>query len=264
MGRKVPIWGKDNIKGKSYIKKYAIIDEEFYDIVNKYRWTCSRNGVVISKKITNNKCKIVRLIDLICGGKALYKDYKNTLDCRMSNILHGKRIVGKEIYGYEGLYSVTRDGKIWSIINHKFLSSDDTNYKYFDLCKNGTKSRVSGHRMVAMTYIPNPNNLPQVHHKDSNRYNNNVENLEWITIQDNIHHSYKFMSQVRNFKKCVLVINGKYNKIFKSAISCSKYCHEKFNLSTTGMQKYKSSRDGKYKIFPISKLRFNAIKKLVV
>jgi hypothetical protein len=47
------------------------------------------------------------------------------------------------------------------------------------------------HRLVALHFIPNPDNLPCINHKDGNRYNNTVSNLEWCTQQDNVKHAYK-------------------------------------------------------------------------
>lgn len=58
-------------------------------------------------------------------------------------------------------------------------------YLYVSL---GRNCRTSVHRLVATTYLPNPDNLPQVNHKDGNHQNNNVVNLEWVTHKSNIQH----------------------------------------------------------------------------
>ena len=52
-------------------------------------------------------------------------------------------------------------------------------YLYVVLHKNGVSKTMKIHRLVSITFIPNPNNLPQINHKDENKLNNNVENLEW-------------------------------------------------------------------------------------
>ena len=56
--------------------------------------------------------------------------------------------------------------------------------------KSGKRKREYIHRLVALAFIPNPLGLPQVNHKDLNRVNNNVDNLEWCSVSENIKHSY--------------------------------------------------------------------------
>ena len=53
------------------------------------------------------------------------------------------------------------------------------------------KKRVLVHRIIAITFIPNPDNLPQINHKDGNKINNNIDNLEWCTRSYNLVHAYK-------------------------------------------------------------------------
>jgi len=59
-----------------------------------------------------------------------------------------------------------------------------------DLYKNSERTRFQVHRLVAHCYIPNPDNLPEINHKDGNPLNNCIENLEWVTRAQNIQHSY--------------------------------------------------------------------------
>lgn len=87
----------------------------------------------------------------------------------------------KDIPNYEGLYAITEDGNVWSYRNNRFIKSflRKNGYMQVLLVKDGTKKSWKVHRLVALTYIPNPNNYPEVNHKDENRINNCVDNLEW-------------------------------------------------------------------------------------
>jgi hypothetical protein len=102
----------------------------------------------------------------------------------------------KDIVGYEGLYAVTEDGMVWAYPNKlhkgKFLKSSlKKGYPFVCLCKKGSKTvQKTIHRLVAETYIPNPNSFTQVNHIDSNKENNNVANLEWCTPSQNKQHSW--------------------------------------------------------------------------
>lgn len=62
-------------------------------------------------------------------------------------------------------------------------------YPHAKLCVNGQRFQVYVHRLVAESFIPNPNNYPEINHIDSVRDNNNVNNLEWVTHKQNMHHA---------------------------------------------------------------------------
>lgn len=97
----------------------------------------------------------------------------------------------KDIKGFEGLYSVTSCGRIWSHVKNIFLSPgiDMDGYYTVVLYKDGKKYTKRIHRLVAEAYLPNPDNLPQVNHIDENKEHNNVQNLEWCDCQYNIDYS---------------------------------------------------------------------------
>lgn len=92
------------------------------------------------------------------------------------------------VKGYEGRYSVTRCGKVWSHISSKFLKPrhDNRGYLIVDL-----KPNKKVHRLVAEAYLPNPHNHPVVHHKDEIKYHNEYTNLEWCTHKHNTKDYYK-------------------------------------------------------------------------
>lgn len=88
-------------------------------------------------------------------------------------------------------YYVTEDGNIWSDFHKKFLNKRKEKNGYLTVClyKRGKGNyRYLVHRMVAECYIPNPNNLPEVNHKDLNKENCAAYNLEWCTHSENIKH----------------------------------------------------------------------------
>ena len=114
--------------------------------------------------------------------------------------------IWKDIQGYEGLYQVSNLGRVKRnyrenidskgrkrIFNESIIKPniDKGGYFYVNLYKNGKKEIQKNHRLVCNTFIANPENKPQVNHIDGNKENNNVNNLEWVTIQENIQHAYK-------------------------------------------------------------------------
>lgn len=96
----------------------------------------------------------------------------------------------KAIKGFEGLYGITEDGKVWSFYTNKFIKSSllNTGYPMVTLWDGKKSHGRTLHRLVAEAYIPNPDEKPHVNHKDSNRLNPHVDNLEWCTRSENMRH----------------------------------------------------------------------------
>ena len=96
----------------------------------------------------------------------------------------------KEIKGYEGFYSVTDDGRVYSHRSEKFLSPGSTTNGYLMvmLSINGESATKRVHRLVAEAFVDNPHDKPEVNHLDSNRKNNKASNLEWVTRRENLQH----------------------------------------------------------------------------
>lgn len=88
--------------------------------------------------------------------------------------------IWKDIIGYKGLYKVSSHGRICN--NKKIIKPwTQHGYKIVGLWKNKKCKKYRVHRLVAMAFIPNPNNYPQINHKDEDKSNNCVCNLEWCT-----------------------------------------------------------------------------------
>jgi hypothetical protein len=114
--------------------------------------------------------------------------------------------IWKDIQGYEGLYEVSNFGNINSLdryvmgkggnlifqkgIKKKNQPHKEGYWRIF-LSKNGIAKSYLVHRLVAIAFIPNPESKLQVNHKDLNRANTHVDNLEWVTNQENAIHGYK-------------------------------------------------------------------------
>lgn len=96
-------------------------------------------------------------------------------------------IIWKPVVGYEGVYEVSNTGLIRRVLQYNFnyprvLKPIDTHgYYKVTLSKNNIKQQRTIHRIVAEAFLPNPDNLEMVNHKDENGHNNNVNNLEWCT-----------------------------------------------------------------------------------
>ena len=97
--------------------------------------------------------------------------------------------VWDHIPGYKYEYGVSTYGRLMDLSNGNYLNTKNGN-GYIRPALNGVKKY--GHRVVAEVFIPNPDNKPCVNHKDSNRSNNHVDNLEWCTRKENQQHGVDF------------------------------------------------------------------------
>jgi hypothetical protein len=103
-----------------------------------------------------------------------------------------KQIQMKSIPGWEDLYSITEKGEVYSHKRNKFLKSRESmdGYKRVALYREGLRREYRVARLVATTFLGKPNEGQQVNHKDYNRSNDFLENLEWVDPIDNINHSF--------------------------------------------------------------------------
>lgn len=103
--------------------------------------------------------------------------------------------IWKSITDYEGLYEVSNLGRVKSLGNNKSRkekilkpAKDRKGYLYVILCRNGKVKNFKVHRLVAEAFLPNPEGFPEVNHKDEDKTNNQVENLEFCDCKYNINY----------------------------------------------------------------------------
>lgn len=113
----------------------------------------------------------------------------------------------RDIPNFEGKYAITTTGKVWSYKHKKFLKPKLVGrYEHVDIFDKDKKMhQCLIHRLVAITFLPNPENLPCVNHIDECTTNNSVDNLEWCTYQQNMLHgtrSQRAMQTYGSMEKC--------------------------------------------------------------
>ena len=132
--------------------------------------------------------------------------------------------IWKDKKDYEGHYQVSNFGRVKSIKFGKEiimnLIPNSSGYLLVNLCKDGKVKKFTVHRLVAEAFIDNPYNLPQVNHRDENKLNNNVDNLEWCTNEYNINYG----TRTERYSKPVLQydLNGNFIKEWKSVAECGR------------------------------------------
>lgn len=149
-----------------------------------------------------------------------------------------KLMIGhKWIEEYEGLYSVSPNGKVYSYKSNKYIKlQSNGHYLKVTLTKNGKQTQKLVHRIVAKAFIPNPEDKKEVNHIDGNKSNNCVSNLEWTTPKENQQHAVK--TNLRKFGTDLW--NGKFSKeqvlkiiqLKKKGMSCKKL-GKMFNCDAT-------------------------------
>ena len=153
------------------------------------------------------------------------------------------------IKNFENEYGINICGDIFGYKRKRVLKQklNKCGYSTIKLCKKNKLYYFMVHRLVAQTFIPNPDNLSQVNHVDGNKKNNNVENLEWCNQSENMLHAYRLGLEKKRCKK-ICQCDDNYNilRIFDSIKDASKYFGLKRNSThLVNACKYKK----KYKNF---------------
>ena len=150
----------------------------------------------------------------------------------------------KQIDSYDGYY-VSSFGKVYSSKSKKYLTSKirskTSDYYYVNLYKNGTAQKHNVHRLVALTFLHRPKEEYVVNHKDGNKHNNCVDNLEWVTRSQNDLHAFDMglrKSNAQQIQKAIdstrkPIVNLTTGEKFNSVIECAK----KYNIKSNGISK---------------------------
>ena len=165
--------------------------------------------------------------------------------------------IWKDIKGYEGLYQVSNLGQIKRISRKKFgrgakgntveriLKQEVCNSGYLrvTLYYSGTAKRYLVHRIVGTAFAPNPDNFPEINHKDENKVNNTAENLEWCTSKYNSNYGTAKERALKNRDIAKQVANTDYNAIAKKTSKRDKQLSQDGSLIRVWESQIQASRE---------------------
>lgn len=147
-----------------------------------------------------------------------------------------------KIPDYPG-YFINKFGEIYSDKSGKLKQLKpylDSRKRYLQIGlinSNGKRYKLLLHRIVATVFIPNPNNLPEVNHRDYNPQNCKVDNLEWCTRKENLEYSHILDNSVKFYKKCSLYNREILIQEFKSIKDACRYAQKEYGVSFYALQK---------------------------
>lgn len=139
-------------------------------------------------------------------------------------IYHGKDLGDFYLVSNTGEIKGVKTGKI----RKKNINQEGYYFVGISLGSRSNKPIVKIHRAVAETFIGNPNNLPMINHKDGNKLNNNVENLEFCTHQYNVNHAVK-MGLITNEHRFISIRCKNTGEVFLNITQAANWCHCAYN-----------------------------------
>ena len=160
----------------------------------------------------------------------------------------GQIEIWRDVIGFENLYLVSNLGNVYSIHSKKQLKlKDNKGYYNVTLFKNGKRYYKIVHRLVAEAFIPNPNNFKEINHKDENKINNNVVNLEWCDAKYNLNYGKRRIIASLHIKKPILQcdLDGNVIKEWCGGIDASK----ELNIGHKGISRCANGLRNHYKGF---------------
>lgn len=141
------------------------------------------------------------------------------------------------------IYSLPRDGYRKAVLKLKHNTSKKTGYVSVMLQINGLIENWLVHRLVALSYIPNPENKPQVNHIDGDKSNNNLSNLEWVTRSENEKHAHanklKIFGKDRHPSRKINSIIAKEIRELKGVLT-QKQIGERYGISGSNVSRIQS------------------------
>lgn len=117
----------------------------------------------------------------------------------------------KDIIGYEGRYKIYSDGRVWSHLSERFLALTINHKEYIQIkiyLKNNIYISKKLHILLTKHFIPNPSNPKTTNHKNKNRQNNSLSNLEWLSLEDNVKHGLQKLYKVVSPESVVVEFRG--------------------------------------------------------
>lgn len=173
----------------------------------------------------------------------------------------------RDIKNYEGLYQVSNLGRVKSLdrtivgkngrvfpFKGKVLKpcKMSCDYEQVILANNGIHKNMLVHRLVAQAFLPNPDNLPQVSHKDETPYHNNVENLEWASAKDNINYGHR--TELASKKVYQYTLDGVLIKEWKSTSECGRNGFRQWSVAACCRGEYKKHKGYIWRYEPMQPL----------
>ena len=156
--------------------------------------------------------------------------------------------VWKDVVGYEGLYQVSNLGRVKSLKygKERILKSANIGRGYLkvNLWRNREQKQYLVHRLVGQSFIPNPNNLPEINHRDEDKTNNKVVNLEWCSSKYNANFGTRNQRQAEKCSKTVFQYTktGEFVKKWKSTHDVERNLgYDQGHISACCLGKYKSA-----------------------